>query len=130
MSMRIFKKTEITLKTKVIVFFAIVFITGLPLWVTSYAQYSNHNIILVLSILSSAACACIMAYKTTYRKSTIILYIAGAQQIGFLLKVCKDCNEDPTNHNLFPFEMVLLFGLTCAAGCIATLAGKDLQTNK
>lgn len=96
-------------KSKIIVFIAMVILTGIPMWSVDYNQYSNNSMIAFSSVAIAAVCAGILAYKTVHRKRNLILYITGAHMLSLLIKVLIDCREDPTNHNLFPIELLFFF---------------------
>jgi len=100
------KKTK---RFKWLVFAAVILVSGLPMWLTNYATYSNYgNLFLVLGGIACAAGTGVLAYYTKQPFYKIYFFIAGAHQLAFLLKVFIDGREDPTNHNLLPFEMIFL----------------------
>lgn len=106
-------------KMKIIIFLVIVFFSGLPMWFTTYTQFINNSLISFYSILVSAICGCILGFVTGHKFFKILFYIIAAQQVSFLIKVYLDCRIDPTNHNLVPFEIIILFiedFVVCAIG--------------
>jgi hypothetical protein len=107
--MNVLSANQTDLKIKAIIFIGIVILSGLPMWLSSYTQYLNHLWITGCSVLVCAIAAGIIAFKTAYKKAGITLYMALANQAALLIKIVLDCIPDPSNHNLAPFEMVLLF---------------------
>jgi hypothetical protein len=114
-------------KIKVFIFIAIIFITGIPLWLTSYTQYLNNKGLIVYPLLISLVCAGILAYKTNFKKRKILLYVIAAQQVSFLIKVAIDCTHDSTNHSLLPFEMILQIIVDGVLCTIAAFVGSYLR---
>jgi hypothetical protein len=107
--MQIFENKKMKTKDMVIVFIAIVILSGFPMWVVNYDQYTNLPWISFSSILIAALCAGILAYNTVHRKSKLILYVVAAHLIALIIKIVIDCMKDPTDHNLFPFEVAFFF---------------------
>ncbi len=113
---------KIPKRFKWLVFAAIILVSGLPMWFTNYATYSNYSQVFLL--YGGVVCAIgsgFLAYYGKHKTWKIIFFIAAAHQLAFIGKVFIDGMEDPTNHNLLPFEMItllaidLLFSLGVAA---------------
>ena len=128
--MQIFENKKMKTKTMVIVFIVIVMLTGTPMWVVDYGQYANNYRIPFSGVIIAAVCAYILAYNTVHKKSKLTLYVIAAHQLAFLIKVYIDCLEDPTNHNLLPFEMLILLVLDaiCCLGLV--LLGREEGTKR
>jgi peptidoglycan/LPS O-acetylase OafA/YrhL len=123
--MTIFWDKKMDLKMKVIIFIVIVIISGLPMWLSTYTQYLNHLWITGLSTLLCAICAGIIAFKTNHKKRKIVFYVVGAHQVALLVKIVIDCIPDKTNHDLAPFEMLMLLVVDLAVISIAVIVPPD-----
>lgn len=97
---------KLTPQSKTWLFLLLVVLCGLPMWLSSYTQYLNHLWIGGSSVLVAAAGAGWLGWKTKHTFRFILGYGLGAQVLGFTGKLIIDCIPDPTNHNLFPFEMI------------------------
>ncbi len=115
-------------KQKTLVFIAIVIIAGIPMWLSTYTQYLNNPLFSVYAIAITSVTAGILAFKTKDKKRYILLYTMGAHQVAFIIKMIIDCNADPTNHNMAPFEMIILIIADAVFGSIAVVAGKGFRT--
>jgi hypothetical protein len=126
--MLIFENKKMKIKTMFIVFIAIVILTGTPMWVVDYNQYANNGLIPFSGVVIAAFCAGILAYNTVHKKSKLTFYVIAAHMVAFLIKVFIDCSKDPTNHNLLPFEMLILLVLDtiCCLGLV--LIGREAST--
>jgi hypothetical protein len=99
------KKT--TVKGRWILFTTGVILCGLPIWFTSYTQYSNNAIYSNLSEIAGALLVAYIVWNTRHRKRNIVLFVTGAQQVAFFIKFALDTIPDKTNHNLVPFESMM-----------------------
>lgn len=79
--------------------------SGIPWWITDYATYSLSSIYTYVSIGSCMAGALLLALFTDLKYVEKLLTALFAHMMAFLVKLLLDWREDPTNHNLFPFEM-------------------------
>ena len=111
-------------KMKTLVFLLIVFTVGFPMWFISYSEYEKNNFI---PVILCALCAAILVYKTVHNKWKIMLFVIAAHQVAFLIKVIIDCISDPTNHNLLPFEIMVLIILDAIACAIGVAIGSFLR---
>ena len=82
------------------------------MWLTDYTGYSDYaSLFMFYSGIICAAGTGTLVYYTKHQTYKICLFMAAAHQLAFIGKVVIDCFEDPSNHNLFPFEMIMLFGI-------------------
>jgi hypothetical protein len=93
-------------KTKA--FFLMVLFSGIPWWVTDYNTYQKKPIYTTVSFLIIAICAGYIKATSKHRKREILLAALGAHQIALIIKMVFDGLGDPTNHNLAPFEMLMI----------------------
>ena len=114
-------------KQKVIVFIAIVIIAGVPSWLSTYTQYLNNTLFSMYAIAVTAISAGILAFKTKDKKRYILLYTMGAHQVAFIIKMIIDCSADPTNHNMAPFEMIILIIADGIFSTITAIAGETFR---
>ncbi|MES2372607.1 MAG: hypothetical protein V4557_08510 [Bacteroidota bacterium] len=105
-----------------ILFFASVLITGLPLWLTSYQELTAGNIIKVSGALSIAITwvAGVLPGKQ-YLK--IVSAVSGGFFMAYVIKIIIDLINNPTDHNLWPFELVIIaFIIICVTSAGIALA--------
>jgi hypothetical protein len=121
---------RMNLKMKIIIFIAIVCFSGLPMWFTTYTQFINNSLFSFYSILVTAICGSILGFVTIHKFFKILFFVIAAQQISFLIKVYLDCRIDPTNHNLVPFEIIILFIEDFVVCAIGVAIGVSLRTIK
>ena len=114
-------------KQKIIVFIAIVIIAGVPSWLSTYTQYLNNTLFSIYAIAVTAISAGILAFKTKDKKRYILLYTMGAHQVAFIIKMIIDCSADPTNHNMAPFEMIILIIADGIFSTITAIAGETFR---
>lgn len=79
---------------------------GLPIWFVSYHTYTKG----MLTIISEVLVFLLAGYTSfqTKDKNKIILFtVAGGFILAIVLKIVIDIFIDPTDHNLWPFELVL-----------------------
>ncbi len=110
------KNRRLNGKMKTLVFLLVVLTVGFPMWLISYSQYEKN---IFIPVILCGLCAAILVYKTVHNKWKIMLFVIAAHQVAFLLKVIIDWISDPTNHNLLPFEIIILIifdALACAIG--------------
>ena len=112
---------------KIIVFIAIVIIAGVPSWLSTYTQYLNNTLFSIYAIAVTAISAGILAFKTKDKKRYILLYTMGAHQVAFIIKMIIDCSADPTNHNMAPFEMIILIIADGIFSTITAIAGETFR---
>ena len=119
---------KITKRFKWLVFAAVILVSGLPMWLTNYATYSNNSGIFLL--YGGIVCAVGSGFLTYYTKHTtwkIIFFIAAADQLAFIGKVFIDGREDRTNHNLLPFEMIIILVVDLLFSLILSVLVKQTQ---
>ena len=92
---------------KLIVYLGLVCISGLPWWLTNYPTYTSNTIYSIYSVVILAIAAGYIKYTTKHGFWETILVAMSSHQVALIIKFIKDGFEDPTNHNLAPFEMII-----------------------
>ncbi len=131
--MIIFEDHKFNWKGKIIVFLAIVIVTGIPWWISTYTQYLKNGLYSGASVIICAVCAGVLAYNTKHKKRICILIPIAAHQIAFFIKAYIDCLPDPTNHNLIPFEILghlLVDGVLCLIIVVMAKVLKSISIKK
>lgn len=81
-------------------------IAGLPVWFISYHAYTS-------SMASTVSLVCIFLLSVFFRAwlknktGELFLCITGGYLLSVAGKIVIDCIADPTNHNLWPLELVI-----------------------
>jgi hypothetical protein len=92
---------------KLIVFLVLVCVSGLPWWLTNYQMYINNANFSIYSVIILAIAAGYIKYKTNHGIWETLFVVMSSHQVALIIKFIKDGIEDPTNHNLAPFEMII-----------------------
>ena len=125
--MQIFENHKMILKMKWVIFLVIVIATGIPWWITNYHQYTGSILYTITSVIICGIASLILTFITAHKKVKIVFYSCAALMVAFLIKVYIDGREDPTNHNLVPFEMVIIGAVGLLACTIGAIIGTLLQ---
>jgi hypothetical protein len=102
----------------VIGFFAV----GIPYWQVPYSKVSLPSTLYGFGVVAVAILAAAARLLSNARLRTVILVIGAAVPAAVLVRVVVETTNDPTSHNLWPFELVIaaVVGLVCSsAGAIA-----------
>jgi hypothetical protein len=115
------------MKPKVSLWLAGAFLTaflavGIPYWRVAYAKVSLPNTLMTpaLIVVALAAALARFAGKQSFRASWLI--VAAAVPAVVAVRVVIDTSQDPTSHNLWPFEIALAW----VVGLLASLVGAVL----
>ncbi len=86
---------------------------GIPLWMVDYHHYQLNSIYFKASCAGFGFIALLLVILSKYTTKKVFLYAAIPHVAAILIKVIIDCIPDPTNHNLWPFEigMAVVFDL-------------------
>jgi hypothetical protein len=115
--------TKYTILGKTIVLLLMILFSGIPWWVIDYTTYLNNPRYTIVSILILAISAGIIKATTSHRKREIILVAMGAHQIALIIKMVIDGFADPSNHNMAPFEMLMIMGFDAFVCLICVYIG-------
>ncbi len=80
--------------------------TGLPIWFVNYHTYTKGMFTIISEILIFLLAA-YASFQTTAKNKAIFLIVAAGFILAIALKIVIDIFINPTDHNLWPFEMVL-----------------------
>jgi hypothetical protein len=107
----------------VIGFFAV----GLPYWQVPYSKVSLPSTLYGLGLLAVGILAAAVRLLSDARLGTVILVIGAAVPAAVLVRVVVETANNPTSHNLWPFELVIaaVVGLVCSSA--GTIAGSLLS---
>lgn len=101
--------------------------SGIPWWITDYATYSLSSIYTYVSIGSCMAGALLLALFTDLKFLEKLGTALASHMMAFLVKMLLDWREDPTNHNLFPFEMVFYLLIDGVGSSVFILIGNFIR---
>jgi len=101
-----------------LVFIAAFVGTGLPFWLTPYAQIGEQTwaIAALVVVLPLAAGLRLTGLAGLLATATLL---PGAMLGSNVVRIAIDTGVDPTSHNLWPLELIL----TLVAGLVAAVAG-------
>lgn len=107
--------------------FFIFLASGIPWWITDYATYSLSSVYTYVSIGSCLLGSLILALVSDLKFVEKILTALGAHMIAFIGKLLLDWREDPTNHNLFPFEMAFYLFIDGVGAVVLVMMGTFIR---
>jgi hypothetical protein len=95
------------------------FVTGIPYWQIPYSQASLPNSLYNLSlvVVCAASLTLRLLSKVSFRQAILAAGLAVPAMI--MARVIVETSQDPTSHNLWPFEIVI----ASAVGLVVSLAG-------
>jgi len=80
--------------------------TGLPIWFVSYHTYTKGMLTIISEVLVFLL-ATYASFQTKNKNKSILFIVAGGFILGIIVKIIIDILINPTDHNLWPFELVL-----------------------
>lgn len=97
---------------------------GAPYWPVAYRDVSLPGTPATSTLLIGGAAAGLLAsYLLRPTRFTPILVTAGGFVLAVMGRVTVEVAADPTSHNLWPFEVVIIGGIGLVAGAIGTGIG-------
>ncbi|HEY8509133.1 MAG TPA: hypothetical protein VIL32_12290 [Steroidobacteraceae bacterium] len=101
---------------------------GIPYWLVPYGKVNLPNAIMGPQLLIVGAVTLVaFMFRTAPFKKTLILF-ASVLPCAVMLRVIVEGVMDPTSHNLWPFEIVIAFGVGLVCLVPAALIGSLLRT--
>lgn len=79
---------------------------GLPIWFLSYHTYTKGMFTIISEVLVFLLAA-YAAFQIKDRNKIIFFTVAGGFILAVVLKIIIDILINPTDHNLWPFELIL-----------------------
>ena len=103
----------------VVAFFA----TGIPYWQIPYSNASLPNSLfgLGLAAASVASFTLRLISKASFTQATLIVGLAVPAMV--MARVIVETFQDPTSHNLWPFELIIASAVGVAVSLVGSLAG-------
>jgi hypothetical protein len=104
-----------------IAFVASFLAVGVPYWLIPYNKISLPDTLITPGLLVVGFSALMLYLFKVARSRKVIGIIGSSVPAAVLARVLVETWEDPTSHNLWPFEVIiaLMLGLSCAlAGAI------------
>jgi hypothetical protein len=92
---------------------------GIPLWRVPYADVSIPDTLMGPGLLVTALAAAVVRFVGKHSFLASLLVVALAAPAAVMARVIVETAQDPTSHNLWPFEVFLAW----MAGLLAALAG-------
>ena len=105
--MKLTENRLLTNKGRILFVLTGILICGIPLWVVDYQHYQMNSIYFKASCAAFGVIALLLFIFTSHRFKEIFLFAAIAHVAALFIKIIQDCIPDPTNHNLFPFEIAI-----------------------
>jgi hypothetical protein len=79
---------------------------GLPLWITSYHQFSNSKVPLLSSLILLSITTAVTVVYTELKAASVLFVMIISFFIALIIKFRIDFLEDSSSHNLLPFELM------------------------
>ncbi|WP_257303622.1 hypothetical protein [Geothrix campi] len=106
---------------------------GLPWWMAPYNRFSFSHPLSILGFLVFVCLATWAAGGTSLGLRRATLAVGAAVPCAVMARVVVDVAKDPTSHNLWPFEVILMgvmgFGIAFVAGLLGRLFRRVLAPN-
>ena len=106
-SMKLTENRLLTNNGKILCGLIGVLLCGIPLWIVDYQHYQLNSIHFKASCAAFGVIALLLFIFTSHRFKEIFLFAAIAHLAALFIKIIQDCIPDPTNHNLWPFEIAI-----------------------
>ncbi len=105
-----------------------VLVGGCVEWTGSYQDYleSGPRYLIPLAVIAITGLVLALATEITTRAIGIALTLAFPTIT--LIRVLIDTRQDPTSHNLAPFEVAIAFFIGLVAAWPTTLIGRSIRT--
>ena len=79
---------------------------GLPIWFVSYGTYTKGMLTIISEVLVFLL-ATYTSFQTKDKHKAILFTVAGGFILAIVSKIIIDILINPTDHNLWPFELAL-----------------------
>jgi peptidoglycan/LPS O-acetylase OafA/YrhL len=79
---------------------------GLPIWFVSYHMYTKGMLTIISEVLVFLL-ATYASFQIKDKNKIIFFIVAGGFILAIILKIVIDILINPTDHNLWPFELIL-----------------------
>ena len=87
-------------------FLLAVLATGLPIWFVNYHTYTKGMLTIISEVLVFLL-ATYASFQTKNKNKAILFTVAGGFILAIIAKIIIDILINPSDHNLWPFELVL-----------------------
>jgi hypothetical protein len=104
-------------------FAAGLFLTGIPYWRLPYNADVFSDPFLRSGFVGLAAATALLAASGSARPGRIFWVMLGAFPLAVMIRVIIDTAKDPTDHNLWPFELIIAAIVSLVAVVPGLLAG-------
>lgn len=88
-------------------FAAGLFLTGIPYWRLPYNANFFADPFLLLGFAGLAVVAALLAASSAARFGAVFWVTLAAFPVAVMIRVIVDTARDPTDHNLWPFELII-----------------------
>ena len=102
------------------------FTVGIPYWQIPYAKVALPNTLYGVGLLAVGVLAAAVRALGKARLLAVILAVGAAVPGPVLARVVVDTSNDPTSHNLWPFELIIAAVLGALCSSAGALVGSLL----
>jgi hypothetical protein len=106
-----------------IAFVVVFFVMGLPYWRIPYSSASLPNSLWgpAMLVMLAAPVAVLVLSKNTFARTSGVIGLAVPAMV--MARVVVEAFQNPTTHNLWPFELVIASAVGLAVASVGSLAG-------
>jgi hypothetical protein len=106
-----------------IAFVVVFFVMGLPYWRIPYSSASLPNSLWspAMLVVLAAPVAVLVLSKNTFARTSGVIGLAVPAMV--MARVVVEAFQNPTTHNLWPFELVIASAVGLAVASVGSLAG-------
>jgi hypothetical protein len=108
-------------------FAAALLAVGLPWWLAPYNRFSLSHPVAILGCLAFLLIAAGAGGWSALRPGRAVLAVGTAVPVAVVLRVVVGGFRDPTSHNLWPFEVLIMAVPGFALATLGVLAGRRLR---
>lgn len=112
-------------------FLAGVLAVGIPYWLMPYGQVSLPSALMTPALAVVVVAAFLARIGRTASFWRVVFVVGSAVPAAVFMRVVRDTTQDPTSHNLWPFEVIiaLMVGLSCSlSGTLVGMIGAMIKT--
>jgi hypothetical protein len=106
-----------------IAFVVVFFVMGLPYWRIPYSSASLPNSLWgpAMLVVLAAPVAVLVLSKNTFARTSGVIGLAVPAMV--MARVVVEAFQNPTTHNLWPFELVIASAVGLVVASVGSLAG-------
>jgi hypothetical protein len=99
---------------------------GLPYWSIPYTAVSLPDTLLTPALYLVGVAALLLAWRVRTSIARTVVFAGGSLPAAVAARIAVETSQDPTSHNLFPFELAFAIGVALMAALPGAVLGRLL----